>query len=151
MRIFVGADHRGFALKGRVARFLSGKGYEVVDCGASTLNSEDDYPDFALRVAQKVAANPQSFGILMCGSGLGMDVVANKVKGVRASLCTNSELVIHGRSRDNLNVLALSADAMEPEAAESLAELFVTTPYGNAERDARRQKKISDIEEQNFK
>ena len=151
MRIFIGADHRGFALKQRLARFLSGKGHDVVDCGAAALNPDDDYPDFALRVAQKVAANPGSFGMLLCGSGLGMDVVANKTKGVRASLCTNSDLVAHGRSRDNLNVLCLPADSMEAHDAEALAELFLTTPYGNSERDARRQKKIAEIEEQNFK
>lgn len=151
MKVFIGADHRGFALKNALAKWLAAHGYSVGDCGPAALNPEDDYPDYALRVAQSVAGFAGARGVLVCGSGVGMDVVANKVRGVRATLGFAPDEIVHGRARDDINVLTLPADKLEPHDAEALVELFLMTPFGAAERDMRRQKKIADIEAQNFK
>ncbi|MEK7109319.1 MAG: RpiB/LacA/LacB family sugar-phosphate isomerase [Patescibacteria group bacterium] len=151
MKIFIGADHRGFALKNILYKQLVARGHEVTDCGPHKLDPADDYPDYAQKVAEGVAKNPDSRGILLCGSGVGMDVVANKVRGVRATVGYKSDEVVHGRARDDINVLALPADSLAPEQAEALVELFLITPFGGAERDLRRQKEIADLEAQNFK
>lgn len=151
MKIFIGADHRGFALKNILYKQLVARGHEVVDCGPQRLDPQDDYPDYAQKVAGGVAAHQESRGILLCGSGVGMDVVANKVRGVRATAGYKSDEVVHGRARDNINVLSLSADSLSSADAEALVELFLMTPFGGAERDVRRQQKISDIEAHNFK
>jgi ribose 5-phosphate isomerase B len=151
MKVFLGADHRGFALKNQLGKYLSAHGHEVVDMGPHEESPADDYPDYAYKVAQKVAATDAGRGILVCGSGVGMDIVANKVRGVRATVGYKADEVAHGRARDDINVLALSADTLEPQDAESLVELFLMTPFGGAERDMRRQEKIKDIESHTFK
>ena len=151
MKIFIGADHRGFALKNILYKQLVVRGHEVVDCGPQQLDPEDDYPDYAQKVAEGVAAHQEGRGILLCGSGVGMNVVANKVRGVRATVGYKSDEVVHGRARDNVNVLSLSADTLSVDAAEALVELFLMTPFGGAERDVRRQRKISDLEAKNGK
>ncbi len=151
MKIFIGADHRGFGLKGLLYKQLAARGHDVTDCGPHALDTDDDYPDYALKVAQGVAGHLGARGILVCGSGVGMDVVANKVRGVRATVGYKAEEITHGRARDDINVLALSADTLDPAQAEALVELFLITPFGAAERDVRRQKKIAAIEADNFK
>jgi ribose 5-phosphate isomerase B len=151
MKIFIGADHRGFGLKNVLYKRLLAQGHIVTDCGPERLDPEDDYPDYAQKVAQGVAGQLDARGILICGSGVGMDVVANKVRGVRATVGYKAEEIAHGRARDNINVLALSADTLDPAQAEALCELFLMTPFGNAERDVRRQNKIAAIEADNFK
>ena len=151
MKVFIGADHRGFALKNILYKQLVARGHEAVDCGPHKLDPQDDCPDYALKVAEGVAQNEGSRGILLCGSGVGMDVVANKVRGVRATVGYKSDEVVHGRARDDINVLALAADSLSSESAEALVELFLMTPFGGEERDLRRQKEIEEIEAQNFK
>ncbi len=151
VKIFIGADHRGFALKNTIYKQLVSHGHEVVDCGPRTLDPQDDYPDFALKVAEGVSKTPESRGILLCGSGMGMDVVANKVRGVRATVGYGADAITHARSHDDINVLTLAADILMPEEAEARIELFLMTPFGGEERNARRLKKITDIEANNFK
>jgi ribose 5-phosphate isomerase B len=151
MQVFIGADHRGYALKNLLYKYLVSHGHETVDCGPARLDPQDDYPDYALKVAREVAARSGSRGVLLCGSGVGMDVVANKVRGVRATVGYTSEEVAHGRARDDINVLALAADSTAPETAEALVELFLMTPFGAEERDLRRQQKLAEIEANNFK
>jgi len=151
MKIFIGADHRGFGLKNILYKQLVARGHEVTDCGPQKLEPDDDYPDYALKVAQGVATHPGSRGVLLCGSGMGMDVAANKVRGVRATVGYSADAVTHGRSHDDINVLTLAADDLAPEQAEARVELFLMTPFDGAERNVRRQKKIAGIEAQNFK
>jgi ribose 5-phosphate isomerase B len=151
VKIFIGADHRGFALKQALYKHLIGHGHEVTDVGAHGLNTKDDYPDFALKVAQGVAQHAGSYGILLCGSGMGMDVVANKVRGVRATVGYSADSITHARSHDDINVLTLAADVLAPHDAEAFVELFLITPFGGDERNVRRLKKIAAIEEDNFK
>lgn len=147
MTIYLGADHRGFALKERLKTALANDVHEVVDVGAVSLAPDDDYPDFAAAVANKVSADPvNARGIVICGSGFGVDIVANKFKGVRAMLATSPDHAAVGRHDDDANVLALAADFTGPEQALEIAKAFLSTPFAKDERYARRIEKIAKIE-----
>lgn len=146
MKVFLGADHRGFELKEVLKKSLQSAGYEVEDKGAFEKKQNDDYPDFAHPVARAVAVNPGARGILLCGSGMGMDVVANKVKGVRATVAYSLESVVHARTNDDINVITLAADVMNVQQAQVIVELFLKTPFSNEERHLRRLAKITAIE-----
>ena len=145
--IYIGADHRGFELKGRVAMWLKGRGYEFEDAGAYKYDRSDDYADFGIEVAQKVAEAPEDHrGIVICGSGVGIEIAANKVKGVRCGLGFEPDQVYAARKDDNINVLALAADNVTEEEALNLVEKFVETSFDASERYARRMEKISRYE-----
>src|SRR5438046_1223129 len=101
MNLYIGADHRGFELKETLKPWLIEKGYDVVDCGANALNPTDDYPDFAFAVADHVVAESGSRGIVVCGSGVGVTIAANKVPGARCSIATNVEEIRLGRGDDD--------------------------------------------------
>lgn len=147
MTIYLGADHRGFALKEQVKEWLLARGERVEDVGAATFNASDDYPDFGARAANEVSKSPdERRGILFCGSGIGIAVAANKVKGIRASLVTTPELAHAARNDEDLNVLSLSADHTDFEAAKKIIETFLTTPFSSEERHHRRRDKITALE-----
>jgi ribose 5-phosphate isomerase B len=154
MTIYIGADHRGFALKASIAAALKGDGHEVIDVGAAALDPTDDYPDFARAVAEKVsagvaasaAAGDEARGILICGSGIGVDIVANKYKGVRSALAISADQIRAGRQDDDVNVLSLAADFTRPEAALNIARVFISTPFKKEERFSRRLRKIAELE-----
>ncbi|MGC9968550.1 MAG: RpiB/LacA/LacB family sugar-phosphate isomerase [Minisyncoccia bacterium] len=147
MTIYLGADHRGFNLKERLKQELKNEGYDVVDCGAAELVPDDDYPDYASAVAAKVAAAPEvGRGIVICGSGFGTDIVANKFDGVRAGLAMSADHAYQGRHDDDLNVLALAAGFVDEAAALNIVKVFLTTPFAKEERYARRLQKIGKIE-----
>lgn len=147
MRVCLGADHRGYALKERLKVRLAEEGFTIEDKGAFAEDPGDDYPDFALPVARAVAANPEARGILLCGSGMGMDVVANKVRGVRATVGYSLESVVHARSHDDINVITLAADILSEEEAARFAGAFLSTAFDEAERNVRRLEKIARVEE----
>ena len=148
MTVYIGADHRGFALKDFLKGALGKAGYDVVDMGNSVLNLHDDYPDFARAVAEKVRERPNdNRGIVICGSGIGADVTANKSKGIRSALAFSIEQITAGRKDDNVNVLALAADFVEEHQAEAMAVAFLTTPFGEEERYQRRVDKIQEFED----
>lgn len=152
MRIYLGADHRGFDLKEKIKEWLKDKGYSVEDLGAYSLNPEDDYPDFAFAVAKKVSGNPEEDrGILFCGSGAGMDIAANKIKSIRATVVWDVESAKRAREHNNANVISLAADWTPPEAAGKILRAFLETPFSGEERHVRRLKKIEEIEKENFK
>lgn len=151
MQVFIGADHRGYQLKTLLYKWLRAHGHDAVDCGPAALVPDDDYPDYAAKVAKEVAAHAGSRGVVVCGSGVGVEVVANKVRGVRAASALSADTVAHGRARDDMNVLALSADTLDARSAEALVELFLMTPFGAEPRDVRRQEKIAALESENFK
>ena len=158
MTIYIGADHRGFALKASIVAALKNDGYEVIDVGAAALDLADDYPDFARPVAEKVSAGvvmsagaaasdvSEARGIVICGSGFGADIVANKFKGVRSALAMSPEHIRVGRHDDDVNVLSLAADFIKPEDALAIVRIFLETPFEGGERYSRRLKKITDIE-----
>lgn len=147
MLIYLGADHRGFNLKEYLKGVLKNQAYEVFDFGASIHELDDDYPDFASAVAKKVRMDPeQSRGIIICGSGVGVDVVANKFPEVRSVLASSPDQVSAARREDNVNILSLGADFMSQADAEKIMKVFLATPFGTEPRYQRRINKISTIE-----
>lgn len=149
MTIYIGADHRGFAFKEDIKRSLAAEGREVVDVGAASLDPADDYPDFARAVAEKVASGgADARGIAVCGSGFGVDIAANKFKGVRAALAMSPEHIRVGRHDDDVNVLCIAADFIAPEKVADIVRTFLDVPFQSDEaRYARRLKKITEIED----
>jgi len=147
MKIALGADHRGFALKEDLKVFLVAQGHEVEDVGAHVLDTEDDYPDFAYAVALLVGEKKAERGILLCGSGMGMDIVANKVRGVRATIIRNTEEAQYARDHDDVNVITFAADKIDADTARTIATAFLDTPFSAEERHARRLEKLSVIED----
>lgn len=148
MVVYLGADHRGFALKERLKSFLSAKGYTLVDKGNEVHDEDDDYTHFAAKVAADVSKDPEGArGILACGSGVGMDVAANKFKGVRSALAISSDQIRNARRDDDANVLTFAADSVAPEDAETIALAFLTTPFDKKERHMRRLRSIAKLEE----
>lgn len=147
MKVFLAADHAGFALKEKVRAFLTREGYEVKDCGAYELNKEDDYPDFVYEAARKVALDGTNRGIVFAKSGGGESIVANKVRGIRAVLGFNRENVTLARTHNDANVLSLGSSFVSEEEAKDLVKLFLETPFSNEERHVRRIEKIKKIEQ----
>ncbi len=147
MVIYIGADHRGFKLKESIRDFLKNKGYEVVDMGNIRYDENDDYVDFAKEVAKKVGLNPDdSRGILVCGSGVGMDVAANKFRAVRSVLAISPDHVYEARHDDNVNVLSIAANFTNESDAQKIVGTFLETPFEKEERYQRRLNKIEQIE-----
>lgn len=146
MKIYLGADHRGFELKNEIKNWLDSSGNQVEDCGANDFQQFDDYVDFAKVVAEKVAGEQGGRGVVICGSGAGVDIAANKINGVRSVLGFNVEQVKAARSDDNVNVLALAANFTFFEDSKSLIETFLQTPYNPTDNHARRIEKIKTLE-----
>lgn len=146
MKIYLATDHAGFELKEKLKISLEEEGFKVEDCGAFKFDKDDDYPDFIMTAAEKVARNPGCFGVVFGKSGQGEQIVANKVKGIRAALGFNEENVRLAREHNNANVLSLGFDFVPFEKAKDLIKLFVSTPFTNEERHVRRIDKITKIE-----
>lgn len=137
MDIYIGADHRGFALKERVRDYLHSRGIAVHDT-AKEFNQDDDYPEAAKRVTDKVLEHDGSRGILICGSGAGMVIAANRFNGIRATVGLHPAHVSAARHDDDINVLVIAADYVNDEQACHMSDMFVDGVYGNEERYARR-------------
>lgn len=147
--IYIGADHRGYELKAKISKWLSGRGYDFEDLGAYEYDRDDDYVDFAIAVGQKVAVSPEkNRGILVCGSGVGVCVAANKVKGIRCGIGFENDQVNSARKDDNINVLALASDNLTDEEVMGLLEMFFGTEFVKTERYSRRIEKISRYEQE---
>ena len=147
MTIYLGADHGGFDLKEHLKDVLKNNGYDVVDCGALKHVEGDDYPDFAIAVAKNVSAMlDRSRGILICRSGFGMDIAANKFPGIRAVLPGSPDHAYQARHDDDANILCFAADFIDATSAENITKIFLSTPFAKEERYARRLLKIADIE-----
>ena len=144
MRISIGGDHRGFHLKQVLVPWLRSAGHEVTDEGAATTDSVD-YPDYAAKVAHRVAHGEADRGILVCATGVGMCITANKVHGVRATTVADEEVARLSRQHNDVNVLCLSGDRLEPPAAQRIVEVWLDTEFEGG-RHARRVEKIADLE-----
>ena len=150
LKIYLGSDHRGYHLKEKIARWLFEWGYEFSDMGADHLDPEDDYTTYAERVASMVGSSSSSTrGILLCGSGVGVDVVANKFDGVRASIGKSVEQVKAGREDDDMNILVLAADYTKEEEAEEVVKVFLETNFSGKNRFKKRLSDIKKIEANN--
>ncbi len=140
MRIYIGADHNGFALKQELIVLLKKLGHEVVDEGDAMLDPADDFPQFAAKVVQDLRADkdPEARGVLICGSGQGMCMAANRFKGIRASLVWDVAEARMSRNDDDSNVLCLPARVLETDEAESIVSAWLTTAFAGAPRFKRR-------------
>ena len=148
MKIFTGADHQGFHLRNSLITYLTNAGYEVVDAGDMHLDPQDDFPIFTERVVRKMMASEDDDprGILICGSGQGMCMAANRFKGIRAALGYDKESVRSARNDDNSNVLCLPARVLEKDKANVLVEIWLNTPFAAAPRYKRRLWEIDEFE-----
>lgn len=146
MRIAIGVDHGGFSLKSPVVEALEQAGHEVLDFGAHEYISGDDYPDYAKTVGQAVAQGETERGILICGSGVGVCVAANKIPGVRASICHDTYSAHQGVEHDGVNVLCLGARVIGDELALELVRAFLSAEFSGLERHQRRLDKVVAIE-----
>ncbi len=144
MKVAIGSDHRGFSAKQELTAFLEELGHTVKDFGCNSTDSAD-YPDHALPGASSVATGESDRGILLCGSGIGMSMAANKVKGIRAALCHDELTAEMSRRHNNANVLCLPADLIGKELIRRMVDVWMRTEY-EAGRHDRRVKKIMDYE-----
>jgi ribose 5-phosphate isomerase B len=146
MKVYIGADHRGFSLKEKIKTILQEKNIPFADLGNTILDPTDDYPEFAEKVAQHVAQEQNSLGIVACGSGVGVDITANKIVGIRSALVMSPQQVTQARQDDNVNVMALAADFFNEKDLESTLTAFLNTPYDASEKHTRRLNEIQNIE-----
>lgn len=149
MNVYIGSDHKGFKLKEELKELFKKRKINLIDLGNALYDKDDDYPDFARIVAEKVSSEKGSRGIVICGSGIGVDITANKVPGARSAIGINPEQVEHGVTRDNVNILSIASDYIEKEKAEELISAFLNNEFKGEERDLRRLQKIQEIEEKN--
>lgn len=147
MRLAVGTDHGGFPLKSPIVDELRRLGHEIVDCGAYSYEPGDDYPDFASAVAQAVQRGDADRGVLICGSGVGASVAANKFAGVRAAVCHDTYSAHQGVEHDNMNVLCLGARIVGSELALELVRAFAGATFSNEDRHRRRLAKVLGFEQ----
>lgn len=144
MKVAIGSDHRGFAIKSRISELVRRLGHEPCDLGTHDEQSTD-YPDYALAVANSVGKGEADRGVLVCGTGIGMSITANKVRGVRAALCHDDITAQASRAHNDANVLCLSADLLGEKLIDRMIEIWLATEFEGG-RHGRRVDKIKDIE-----
>ncbi len=145
MHIFIGADHRGFLLKRKIIKYLQKEGHEVTDVGIKKPGVKCDYPKFSHRVATGVAKNPKARGILVCMTGIGHSIAANKVPGAMAALCCNKRAAHYARAHNNSNILVLSAKFVSRKELFDIIRIWLITKFEGG-RHARRVNQIKRIE-----
>jgi ribose 5-phosphate isomerase B len=147
--VYLGSDHRGFQLKEKIKSWLKGQGVLLEDLSAAAFDPEDDYSDYGTKVGEAVSKNPDEHrGIVICGSGAGICVTANKFKGVRAALAFTPKMARAMRNDDDINILCLASDFTDGKTALEIVDVFLKTPFGKAERYQRRVEKLKKLEEQ---
>jgi ribose 5-phosphate isomerase B len=146
MKVGIGADHGGFEMKEKLAKSLAKDGHEVVDFGNDVYESDDDYPDFAIPLARAVANGEVERGVLVCGSGIGACVAANKVPGVRAGLCHDDYSARQGVEDDDMNLICFGGRTTGVEVAWECTKKFLRARFTGAERHRRRLAKVAQLE-----
>ena len=148
--IYLGTDHRGYNLKEEIKKFLEQEKIKFQDLGNLKYDEEDDYPDFAKKVVKKVLSNPKKDkGILICGTGIGMSIAANKFKGIKAGLCLSGYMAKRAIEEDDINILCLAADITDVGTTKKIIKEWLKAKFKNEERYKRRIKKILEIEKLN--
>ncbi|MDA0263428.1 MAG: ribose 5-phosphate isomerase B [Chloroflexi bacterium] len=147
MIVAVGADHAGFELKGEMISWMESNGHQVKDLGAYEMDTDDDYPDFAAAVAGSVCAGEAERGVVICGSGVGASIAANKVKGIRACLCHDTYTAHQGVEHDGMNVVCIGGRVIGIETAKAVLESFLGASFMPEERFQRRLDKIIQLEQ----
>jgi len=148
--LYLGADHRGYYLKEAIKEFLKSRKVEFEDLGNAQYDKDDDYPDYAELLAKEVLKNEkENKGILICGTGVGMSIVANKFKGIRAGLCLSGYLAKRAKEEDDINVLCLAADITDEKTSQTIIKDWLKTSFFSEKRHQRRLEKIKKVEEEN--
>jgi ribose 5-phosphate isomerase B len=148
MRIAIGADHAGYPLNERVIEELRNEGHEIIDFGTHDGSVPDDYPDYAKKVGESIQSGSTEIGILICGSGVGAAVAANKLRGIRAALCGDTYSGHQSREHDDCNVLCVGARVTGVELALEIVRAFVNARFTGEERHKRRLAKVAELEKQ---
>jgi ribose 5-phosphate isomerase B len=151
MNISIGADHAGYDMKRRLAEFIRELGHTVHDVGTFHPDQPDDYPDYAILVADDIRSGRAERGILVCGSGVGVSVAANKFKGIRAGLCHDHYSAHQGVEHDDMNVLVLGSRIIGPMLAQDVTAAFLKANFSGEERHVRRLNKVKGIEDNEFR
>lgn len=149
MKVFLGSDHRGYYLKEKIAKWLFDWKYNFFDVGAQSLDLSDDYTKYASEVASLVANENRGRGIVLCGSGVGVDVTTNKFDGIRASIGKSARQIEAGRKDDDMNILVIAADYTDEYEAKDMVKAFLETKFDEKPRHKRRLKDIEKIEANN--
>jgi len=148
--IYLSADHRGYYLKEKIKLWLKQWDLPFEDLGNNKLDPEDDYPDFAAKVAEKVSRYKEAVGIVICGSGVGVDIVANKFPKIRCGLGFSSQQIKLARKDDDINILSLPADFLSYKKAQKIVKVFLNTEFNQGKNYTRRIEKINKIEQKNL-
>jgi ribose 5-phosphate isomerase B len=151
MKISIGADHAGYEMKMQLVDLVKQLGHTVHDVGTFEPDKPDDYPDYAALVAEEVRSGAADRGILVCGSGVGVSVAANKFKGIRAGMCHDHYSAHQGVEHDDMNVLVLGARIIGPMMAQDAAQAFLNAKFSGEERHVRRLNKVKKIEQNEFR
>lgn len=146
MRIAIGADHAGFTMKKDLIAHVRKLGHDDFDVGAHSFEPSDDYPDFAEAVSKAIVEGKADRGVLICGSGVGVSVAANKIPGIRAAVCHDAYSAHQGVEHDNMNVLVLGSRVIGPELARELVRAYLAAQFSGEERHRRRLAKVKAIE-----
>ena len=141
--VFIASDHAGLELKAKIAQALDGIA-EVIDLGPHTFDKDDDYPDYAAQVSEKVLETG-SMGILICDTGLGMSIAANRNSGIRAALCTNEFMAERARTHNDANILCLGSSVTDEDENSAIAKTFLTTEFSDAPRHVRRNERLDTL------
>lgn len=144
MIIAIGTDHGGYDLKESLLKYLKSKGYELIDCGTDSDESVD-YPDYGLKVAEKIISNKAELGVLICTTGIGQSIVANKIPGIRAALCLNVDQAEHSRKHNDANVIVFGAKYTKEKEAKKIIDIWLDTAFEGG-RHKIRVDKIKEIE-----
>jgi len=148
--IYLGADHRGYNLKEEIKKIFELENIEFQDLGNLNYDENDDYPDFAKKVGEKVSSNPkEDKGILLCGTGIGMSIAANKFEGIRAGLCLSGYMAKRAVEEDDINILCLAADITDEGTTKKIIREWLKAKFKNEERYKKRIEKILEIEKLN--
>jgi ribose 5-phosphate isomerase B len=148
MKIAIGSDHAGFILKTKIISFLKNNGFDIIDVGTNNSETSVDYPDFAKEVSLKIVKGEAEKGIIICGSGVGASIAANKIKGIRAAICHDTYSAHQGVEHDDMNVLCLGGRIIGEELAKEIVLSFLKAKFSNEERHIRRLNKIKKLEEE---
>ncbi|MBL7054075.1 ribose 5-phosphate isomerase B [Patescibacteria group bacterium] len=146
MKIFIGADHAGFNLKEKIKQYLVKLNVKYEDLGSFDIDKQDDYPDFAIKVARMVKNNKDSRGIIICDTGIGVCITANKVKGIMAANVFNKKMASRARQHNNTNILCLGHNHISFYKAKKIIKAWLNTEFSHASRHQRRLNKIKEIE-----
>lgn len=145
--IYISSDHRGLELKKYLVESLASAGLGIVDLGPKDFDPEDDYPDFAKKLAEKIQEDFENMGVLICANGVGISIAANKIDGIRAALSWNPKHAASSRNDDGANVLVLPADYVTKEEALEILQTWLSTNFSGEDRHIRRIQKIAELEE----